>query len=265
MPAFNFFEMILLISLAITFVLILFLVYHFKQRITTTEEKTDTMFDIINNMAQEMTNIRTAMNMVNTPAPPANITHVPSFTKIAVSDEESDSEYETDSEDEDDGDSEHEEEDSDDSEHEEEDSDDSEHEKEDSDDSEHEDGGEISNNEQIKHISMDLNNEIDTQINSDDVNSDNNDVDEKEQPPTELNDTDLVVEKLDEVVKHIEEEEEEEEEESESLDGRITYSHSNYRKMNLATLRQMVVTRGLSTDTSKMKKNDIISLLENNE
>ena len=112
---------------------------------------------------------------------------------------------------------------------------------------------------------MDLNNEIDTQINSDDVNSDNNDVDEKEQPPTELNDTDLVVEKLDEVVKHIEDEEEEEEEESESLDGRITYSHSNYRKMNLATLRQMVVTRGLSTDTSKMKKNDIISLLENNE
>jgi len=232
MPAFNFFEMILLISLAITFVLILFLVYHFKQRITTTEEKTDTMFDIINNMAQEMTNIRTAMNMVNTPAPPAHITQVPSFTKIAVSDEESDSEYETDSEDE----------------------------EEDSDDSDHEDGGEISNNEQIKHISMDLNNEIDTQINSDDVNSDNNDVDEKEQPPTELNDTNLVVEKLDEVVKHIEEEEE-----SESLDGRITYSHSNYRKMNLATLRQMVVTRGLSTDTSKMKKNDIISLLENNE
>lgn len=233
MPAFNFFEMILLISLAITFVLILFLVYHFKQRITTTEEKTDTMFDIINNMAQEMTNIRTAMNMVNTPAPPANITHVPSFTKIDVSDEESDSEYETDSEDGESGDSEHEDE------------------NEESDDGEPED---------VKHISMDLDNEIDTQINSDDVNSDNNDVDEKEQPPTELNDTNLVVEKLDEVVKHIEEEEE-----SESLDGRITYSHSNYRKMNLANLRQMVVTRGLSTDTSKMKKNDIIALLENNE
>ena len=260
MPAFNFFEMILLISLAITFVLILFLVYHFKQRITTTEEKTDTMFDIINNMAQEMTNIRTAMNMVNTPSPPTNITHAPSFTKIAVSDEESDSEYETDSEDEDSGDSEHEDEDSGDSDHEDEDSDDSDHEVEDS--------GDISQHEQIKHISMDLENEIDTQINSDDVNSDNNDIDEKEQPPTELNDTNLVVEKMDEVVKPVEEvevEEEEEEEEAESLDGRVTYSHSNYRKMNLATLRQMVVTRGLSTDTSKMKKNDIIALLENNE
>jgi hypothetical protein len=253
MPAFNFFEMILLISLAITFVLILFLVYHFKQRITTTEEKTDTMFDIINNMAQEMTNIRTAMNMVNTPAPPVNITHVPSFTKIDVSDEESDSEYETDSEDGESGDSEDNE--SDDGEHEDED--------EESDDGEHEDEDEESDHgkhEDVKHVSMDLDNEIDTQINSDDVNSDNNDVDEKEQPPTELNDTNLVVEKLDEVVKHIEEEEE-----SESLDGRITYSHSNYRKMNLATLRQMVVTRGLSTDTSKMKKNDIIALLENNE
>ena len=56
-----------------------------------------------------------------------------------------------------------------------------------------------------------------------------------------------------------------EENDNESLDSRTTYSHSGYRKMNLATLRQMVVTRGLSTDTSKMKKNDIISLLENNE
>ena len=247
MPAFNFFEMILLISLAITFVLILFLVYHFKQRITTTEEKTDTMFDIINNMAQEMTNIRTAMNMVNTPAPPANITHVPSFTKIDVSDEESDSEYETDSEGDESGDSEHEDEDSDDGEHE----DDSE--------DEDEDSGDISEHEEIKHISMDLDNEIDTQINSDDVNSDNNDVDEKEQPPIELNDSNLVVEKLDEMIQHVEEND------NESLDSRTTYSHSGYRKMNLATLRQMVVTRGLSTDTSKMKKNDIISLLENNE
>ena len=100
MPAFNFFETILLISLAITFVLILFLVYHFKQRIATTEEKTDTMFDIINNMAQEMTNIRTAMNMV-TQAPNAihtPVTHVPSFNKIDVSDEENESEYETESE-----------------------------------------------------------------------------------------------------------------------------------------------------------------------
>ena len=237
MPAFNFFEMILLISLAITFVLILFLVYHFKQRITITEEKTDTMFDIINNMAQEMTNIRTAMNMVNTPAPPANITHVPSFTKIDVSDEESDSEYETDSEGDESGDSEHEDEDED----------------------EDEDSGDISEHEEIKHISMDLDNEIDTQINSDDVNSDNNDVDEKEQPPIELNDSNLVVEKLDEMVQHVEEND------NESLDSRTTYSHSGYRKMNLATLRQMVVTRGLSTDTSTMKKNDIISLLENNE
>jgi hypothetical protein len=260
MTAFNFFEMILLISLAITFVLILFLVYHFKQRITTTEEKTDTMFDIINNMAQEMTNIRTAMNMVNTPSPPANISHVPSFTKIAVSDEDSDSEYETDSDDEDSGDSHHEDEDSDDG--------DDENEDEDSGDSDHEDedSGDISNNEQIKHISMDLDNEIDTQINSDDVNSDNNDIDEKEQPPAELNDTNLVVEKMDEVVEvEVDLEVDVEEEESESLDGRVTYSHSNYRKMNLATLRQMVATRGLSTDTSKMKKNDIISLLENNE
>jgi len=242
MAAFNFFETILLVSLAITFVLILFLVYHFKDRITTTEEKTDTMFDIINNMAQEMTNIRTTMNMVN--KPPTPVVRIPSFTKIDVSDEENDSDYETDSDEEGDcgsdeeGDCGSDEED---------------------DSGSDEDTVNDNDEEQIKHISMNLDNKIDDQINSDDVNSDNNDIDEKEQPPAELNDSTLVVEKLDELINHVEEDD------NESLDEKITYSHSNYRKMNLATLRQMMATRGFSTDTSKMKKNDIISLLENNE
>lgn len=252
MPAFNFFETILLISLAITFVLILFLVYHFKQRIATTEEKTDTMFDIINNMAQEMTNIRTAMNMV-TQAPNAihtPVTHVPSFNKIDVSDEDNESEYETESEsgsDEDDAES----------------GSDSESESEDGSDSEGESEDNVNaedDSEEIKHISMDLDNEIDNQIESNDVNSDN-DIDEKEEAPVEINSTDLVVEKLDEVIKNVEENDVD----NESLDSRVTYSHSGYRKMNLANLRQLAITRGLTTDTSKMKKNDIISLLENNE
>ena len=39
-------ENIFFISLAITFVLILLLVYHFKQRITSLEQKNDTMFEI---------------------------------------------------------------------------------------------------------------------------------------------------------------------------------------------------------------------------
>ena len=254
MPAFNFFETILLISLAITFVLILFLVYHFKQRIATTEEKTDTMFDIINNMAQEMTNIRTAMNMV-TQAPNAihtPVTHVPSFNKIDVSDGDNESEYETESESsEDDAETG--------SESESEDGSDSESEPEDNVNAE-------DNSEEIKHISMDLDNDIDNQIESNDVNSDN-DIDEKEEAPVEINSSDLVVEKLEEVIKNVEENDIDNDidNDNESLDSRVTYSHSGYRKMNLANLRQLAITRGLTTDTSKMKKNDIISLLENNE
>ena len=47
-------ETFFFISLGITFLLILLLVYHFKQRLSIVEQKGDTMFDIINNMVKEM-------------------------------------------------------------------------------------------------------------------------------------------------------------------------------------------------------------------
>jgi hypothetical protein len=58
MGLFSFIETFFFISLAITFVLILLLVYHFKQRIITVEQKCDTMFDIINTMLQEIQYLR---------------------------------------------------------------------------------------------------------------------------------------------------------------------------------------------------------------
>jgi len=249
MTAFNFFETILLVSLAITFVLIMFLVYHFKQRITITEEKTDTMFDIINNMAKEMTNIRTTMNMVVQPT--IQIPRVPSYNKIDVSDG-SDDESESGSDEDDSGD----ENDGGESEN---DGDESES---DGDGDESENDGDASDeatcdteDEEIKLISMNLDNDIDNTINSDDVIIDDNVIDEKDHPPTELNDNNLVVEKLNVIDSYGD---------TESLDEK-TYSHSNYRKMNLLRLRELMISRGFSIDTSKMKKNDIISLLENNE
>lgn len=56
---FNLMETFFFISLGITFVLILLLVYHFKQRLTAVEQKSDTMFDIINNIVKEMAVIKT--------------------------------------------------------------------------------------------------------------------------------------------------------------------------------------------------------------
>jgi hypothetical protein len=60
MGFFNFIETFFFISLGITFVLILLLVYHFKQRMSSLEQKCDTMFEIINNMVKELTMLRTA-------------------------------------------------------------------------------------------------------------------------------------------------------------------------------------------------------------
>ena len=59
MGFFGFIETFFFISLAITFILIMLLVYHFKQRLSDVETKTDTMFEIMNNLLKEMKTIKT--------------------------------------------------------------------------------------------------------------------------------------------------------------------------------------------------------------
>jgi hypothetical protein len=54
----NFMDTFFFLSLGITFALILLLVYHFKQRFSNTEQKCDTMFEIINGMASELNSIK---------------------------------------------------------------------------------------------------------------------------------------------------------------------------------------------------------------
>lgn len=58
MEFFNFVETFFFVSLAITFVLIMMLVYHFKERLTIVEKKTNTMFDIITNIVNELNSMR---------------------------------------------------------------------------------------------------------------------------------------------------------------------------------------------------------------
>lgn len=60
MGLFDFVGTFFFLSLGITFVLILLLVYHFKQRLTEMEQKSDKMFEIINTIVKEMGNIRRA-------------------------------------------------------------------------------------------------------------------------------------------------------------------------------------------------------------
>ena len=70
MGFFSFMETSFFFTLAITFLLILLLVYHFKQRLVTSEEKQDTMFGIITNLVDEVNNIKTTLSLMNRPLTP---------------------------------------------------------------------------------------------------------------------------------------------------------------------------------------------------
>jgi len=61
MGIFNYIETFFFISLGITFVLILLLVYHFKERISNLEEKNNTMFDIVNNIFNELSTLKQSL------------------------------------------------------------------------------------------------------------------------------------------------------------------------------------------------------------
>lgn len=70
MGNFSFLETGFFFTLAITFLLMLLLVYHFKQRLITTEQKQDTMFEIINNLVHELNNIKSTIALMNRPSTP---------------------------------------------------------------------------------------------------------------------------------------------------------------------------------------------------
>jgi hypothetical protein len=254
MGFFNFIETFFFLSLGITFVLILLLVYHFKQRLTTLENKCDTVFEIISNLVKEVSNIKqvqisqyamTASNLQN------SNTIIPSFHnteingKIKISDEEFDEESEEeDDESEDDG---------------------SEDGSEDY-DSESDDDmpplisiEEPINNSTIKVINVEIGDTIEADILETEVETDILDNDENKLEPIELQEDEQIhVEKLPETA---------------SLDNNDNdidsvsreSSKDIYSKMSVSELKALVITKGLSSDPSKKKKNELLKMLENNE
>ena len=58
MGLFSFIEIFFFISLGVTILLIALLVYHFKQRITSLEQKYDSLFDIVSNVVKQLRNIQ---------------------------------------------------------------------------------------------------------------------------------------------------------------------------------------------------------------
>tara|TARA_A100001015_G_scaffold217938_1_gene244918 strand:+ start:1036 stop:1692 length:657 start_codon:yes stop_codon:yes gene_type:complete len=212
MGVFNFMETSFIISLGITFVLILLLIYHFKQRLTASESKQDTMFEIINNLAQELNNVKghvgqlTMMSRPSTPYPfnttNSNITF--SHEKIAQNDEPDEESREDDEYDSD-------------------------------------------NEERIIVSDDDEDDDISVEELSDDEDEDDED---SHNQSIEVEDVEMKIaekEENEESAKPIEKEEKE---------------TINFSKMNLGSLKAYIVEKGLVEDASKMKKAQILTLIQ---
>ena len=207
MSAFGFMETSFFISLGISFVLILLLVYHFKQRLSVAEGKLDTMFEIINNLAQELSNVKSVIvhnNRPSTPFPHNMVIrpNVPLESAIMggskINEDEDDSESEYDSDDED------------------------------SDDEDNDDEKIIVSDVDEDDISVDLVSE------------------EYEIANVETENTELVTE-----------------EKPVDVTQDILEDVPNFAKMNLGALRAYITEKGWIEDASKMKKAQIIELIEN--
>jgi hypothetical protein len=218
MGIFSFIETFFFLSLAISFVLILLLVYHFKQRISLLEQKSDTMITIINDIAKEMSVIKCNCNcncssggnpfsaMFGSSA--SGVCMMPSsFEMFKPRDVEEVVELIPQQNDDDD---------------------------EDDDNDEDED---------------------------DDDDDDGNDEDEYEEPLTKIvvsdNDETFQVNiTVDESVQEVCEIHPEMKKTEE-----VEASEETYRKMSLPVLKQLVLSKELCTDSSKMKKPELIQLL----
>ena len=211
MSAFGFMETSFFISLGISFVLILLLVYHFKQRLSVAEGKLDTMFEIINNLAQELSNVKSVIVHNNRPSTPFphNMVIRPNVPvdsvimeggKIEEGEDNSESEYDSDDEDSDD---------------------------EDSDDEDSDDEKIIVSDVDEDDISVDLVSE------------------EYEIANEETANTELVT---DEVPVDVTQD--------------ISENVPDFLKMNLGDLRSYITEKGWIEDASKMKKAQLIKLIE---
>ena len=233
MGFFSLLETFFFISLAITFVLIIMLVYHFKGRLVSIEDRYHTMFEIVNSLVKEMKNLRDTMVQTQALAqaqapverPPfgGNASGFPTdlfrlfqsgpgmFPSSRVGEEENDeddeqeykkivvSDTELDSEDEDEYDE-----------------------------------------DNVKVISVDITEPGQSVSLAELEDPVDIDFSEEEEPIVEV-DEDPIVEETPEQTSN------------ETMD---------YRKLDVSYLKTMVLTRGLATDTKKMKKTDLIRLLE---
>ena len=255
-------ESLFLILFSVTFLFILLLVYHFKNKITALEKKNETMFDILNNVVSELTNIKRSLPPVvesqfqprtGVDALPGGAYEFEEVNNSFVGVNGDVDEYETVEED-----SDGEEQDSDDEEQdsdgEEDDSDgeedDSDGEEQDSDVEEEDSDGEETDQEEspsVKKISVQLDEQIDSdEINAEEIIVDESDFTEEVEPSLEdLKEETITVEKVEDTKPEVNMEE--------------------YKKMHVQNLKKLVTSKGLTEDASKMKKTELLALLKSED
>ena len=252
-------ESFFFITLGISCILLLMLIYHFKGRLSQLENNQQTLFEVVNNIVQELTEIKrmAAGNL-------AQMTSSSGNEKINVKLDDDDDipeliinedEYGDDNEDEDD-----EETDDDESDDEDETEEDDEDETEDEEDNSDQLVVEVDNiDEHVKVVSVDIDESLDEFEQKEETNY----VDEEDD---NLEEVELNTDEVDNIkVNKLEETNNLEESESNSTNSSNgSVSRSVYKKMNVPALKALVIEKGLSTDPGKMKKSDLIELLDSN-
>jgi len=252
MAFFNFIETFFFISLGITFVLILSLIYHFKQRITLLEQKNDNMFEILNNVVKEL-NVMDRRPVQNTfyaqggaqCAIPSGLmnkcveVNVPSQCFKPVSEDEDEDE----DDDEDDDDDEDEDDD---------------------DDDEDEDDGVRPNTIIVDSIEF-VQQQQQQQQDTIDVSNDIEICEITVQNGVE--DTDVKTVSIEMVASNGEMpavEKVENDEHYQEIQNMKFSSQSKevYKKMHIQQLKTLAITKGLCSDASKMKKPELVAMLE---
>jgi hypothetical protein len=245
MGLFSFIETFFFISLGITFILILLLVYHFRQRFITLEQKCDTMFELINNIVIELNNdSRRKQVYVAEPHQTMFQPETMNTQLSVVHNHDSQSENDESCSDEEDSNS-----------GDEADTTDSEYDYSDED----EDGvilPETSDDASVKIIVLEQQKlgELTEVPNDTDYVSDNDN--ECSEDGIDLDATeDVKVEKLE--LNHLD-----------NVSKQLTPEENAsevYRKMSVQALKALVITKGLCSDPSKMKKAELVKMMETSD
>uniref|UniRef100_A0A6C0I3H1 Rho termination factor N-terminal domain-containing protein n=1 Tax=viral metagenome TaxID=1070528 RepID=A0A6C0I3H1_9ZZZZ len=229
MVLFSVIESVFFISLAITFILILLLVYHFKQRILSLEQKSENMFLVVNSLVKEYTNMRSFLQMTNFSP---STTNPMSFVYEQTRKEEEEKEAE-----------------------EEEEkivvSDDDEDEDEDEDEDAEDDDADEDENENDEV-------EVDTSIRLISLDS------ERETYLNEIVEIEREQEEEQEQTQEQEKEQTQEQTQEKEIEGIKTPEKTQaelYEKMSTAALKSLVTSKGLSTDATKMRRPALLELL----